>query len=303
MPAILFQKFVASILAVYSGPGHAPRTAAKMRHVLDLVQAMEVRTTADLTTELIARFVAARSTVVKTATVRGDLSYLSAACTYAVEEGWLDRAPRFKRVRPRPAKPAAPRCHSIEDVGRVLDHLRSQASTWEGGRLYALAAVVAYTGLRRDEALYLRTEDVNITVCVLRIVARRRLKTLGSEASVPMPTELVKILETWVPRTGSVWLFPGVRRVGPWTGGTCGERAGDVLKNAAQMVGVEGFTLLSLRHTFATLARRRWGLSAIEVATILRHSTVNTQSWYVHDDPDPTAIVRAVANVSYREEP
>lgn len=301
MRSIPFQKFVASILAVYSGPGHAPRTAAKMRHVLDMIRLLGVKTTADLTTELIARFVSERSEVVNASTVRGDLSYLSAACTYAVEEGWLERAPRFKRVRPRATKPTTPMCHSVDDVGRVLEYLRSRAECWEGGRLHALAAVVAYTGLRRDEALYLRCEDVDSALSVLRIVARRRLKTLGSEASVPMPTELAMIMESWLPKTESVWLFPGVRRVGPWTGGKCGERAGDRLKQAGEACGVVGFTLASLRHTFATLARRRWGLSAIEVATILRHSNINTQRWYVHDDPDPSAIVRAVSKVSYEE--
>ena len=59
---------------------------------------------------------------------------------------------------------------------------------------------------------------------------------------------------------------------------------------------------MSLRHTWATHARRSWGLSEIEVATVLRHSSPAAQAWYVHDDPDPGAIVRAVAKVSYQKD-
>jgi len=33
---------------------------------------------------------------------------------------------------------------------------------------------------------------------------------------------------------------------------------------------------------------------------VLRHSSPATQAWYVHEDPDPVAIVRAVAKVSYQ---
>jgi integrase len=299
MRPIPFARFLDTIDAVYSGPGHAPRTAAKMRRILDLIARLGVRTTADLTTELLARFVAERSQLVNANTIRGDLSYISAACSLAVEEGWLHHAPRFKRVRPRAVRSKMPQCHSIEEVARVLEYLSDDWS-WTGHRLYAVAAIVAYTGLRRDEALTLMVEDVDLTRSLLRVSDRRRRKTEGSAAVVPIPPELVNILWTWIPECGCMWLFPGVRRKGPWLGGASGERACDRIRQAGQEVGVAGFTLLSLRHTFATHARRTWGLSDIELATILRHSSPATQAWYVHDDPDPRAIVRVVAKVSYR---
>jgi integrase len=297
---IPFRRFITSVLRVYSGPGHAPRTLAKMRRVLFLVADLGVKSTADLTTELAARFVAERARTVNPNTIRGDLSYLSAACSFAVEEGWLDHAPRFKRVRPRKVKSKMPKCHSIGDVARVLEHLRQWSECcWAGHRLYALAATVAYTGLRRDEALTLMLEDVSLFMGLITVSDRQRRKTEKSAAVVPIPRELSVILADWMPRCGCEWLFPGFRRQGPWTGGACGARACDRIRQAGQEVGVEGLTLLSLRHSFATHARRRWGLSDIEVATILRHSSPATQAWYVHDDPDPRAIVRAVAKVSY----
>jgi integrase len=300
MSAIPFPDFVCSILAVYDGPGHATRTRTKMRRVLALVHALGVASTADLTTELAARFVRDRSGAVSPNTVRGDLAYLAAACTYAVEEGWLERLPRFRRVRPRPAPPALPKCHTVEQVGRVLALLRSRSETWTGGRLHALAATIAYAALRRDEALTLRQEDVSLATGLLAVSARTRRKTFASAASVPICPELADVLRDWLPRCGSEWVFPGARGKGPWTGGACGTRPCDLIRQAGEEVGVEGLTLQSLRHAWATWARRRWGLSALQVQEVLRHTSPRTQELYLRPDPDPMAIVRAVAGVSYR---
>jgi len=269
-----------------------------MRRVLFLVADLGVKSTAGLTTELAARFVAERARIVNTNTIRGDLSYLSAACSFAVEEGWLDHPPRFKRVRPRPVRSKIPKCHSIEDVSRVLEYLGKRTMDWEGHRLYALAASVAYTGLRRDEALTLRLDDLNLPASLLIVSDRHRRKTEKSAAVVPIPPELGVILGDWLPRCGSEWLFPGVRRQGPWTGGKCGERACDRVRQAGQKVGVAGFTLLSLRHSFATHARRQWGLSAIELADVLRHTSPATQQWYVHE-ARLEELVASVSRVSY----
>ncbi len=180
---IPFRRFMASILRVYSGPGHARRTLTKMRCVLNLVEAIGVRTTADLTTETIAAFVVQRSETVNANTIRGDLSYLSAACSFAVEEGWLDRAPRFKRVRPRAVRSKMQKCHSIEEVARVLEYLGAGIGNWVSHRLYALVATVAYTGLRRDEALTLMVIDVSLVWGVLNISDRQRRKTMRVRAS------------------------------------------------------------------------------------------------------------------------
>ena len=253
MPSpIPFHRFTALILRVYAGPGHAKRTLTKMQHVLSLVAGLGVKTTVDLTTELVARFVAERARTVNANTIRGDLSYLSAACSFAVEEGWLDHVPRWKRVRPRRKKPAISTAHSIADVARVLELLRSRSGSWSGSRLYTLACAIAYTGLRRDEALTLQVQDVDLTAGLLTVSDRQQRKTEASAAAVPIPPELGDVLRVWLPRCGCAWVFPGVRRQGPWTGGKCGERACDRIRQAGQEVGVAGLTLLSLRHAFAT---------------------------------------------------
>lgn len=190
-------------------------------------------------------------------------------------------------------------CHSIEDVARVLGYLRQMAArSWLGERLYALAATVAYTGLRRDEVLTLKVEDVSLFMALITVSDRQRRKTERSASVVPIPRELSEILAYWLPRCGSEWLFPGVRRQGPWTGGACGERACDRVRQAGQEVGVAGFTLLSLRHSFATHARRQWGLSELQLADVLRHTSPVMQRFYVHE-AHLADLVKSVSRVSY----
>lgn len=300
MNPLTLAAFAARLTPLYAPPLRSPRTAAKMARVLAMAGSLGVESTDGLTTEAMARYVAGRSALVSPNTVRGELDYLRAAANYAVEEGYLDRAPKFRRVRPRPAPATRPRVHPVEDVGKVLALLRSRAGSWEGHRLYALAATVAYTGLRRDEALLLMVEDVNLATGLVAVVARRRLKTEASAAPVPIPPELSAILGEWLPLAGSPWLFPGIRKkCAPWTGGELGRRPCDRLRMAGEECGVEGLTFLSLRHTFATHARRRWGLSALELRDCLRHTSPSTQAYYVH--PDRDGLVRSVRGVSYAE--
>ena len=75
-----FAEFRRKILALYGGPAHSVRTLKKMAHVLGLVAGLGVERLSDLSTETAARFVAERSKVVCANTVRGEVSYLRAAC-------------------------------------------------------------------------------------------------------------------------------------------------------------------------------------------------------------------------------
>jgi integrase len=271
-----------------------------MKRVLRIVGDLGVESTADLTTELAARFVTQRSEVVCPNTVRGELSYLRAACNYAFEEGYLERVPRFKRVRPRKSPPKSTVVHSIGDIGRVLDRLQSRAPDWIEHRLYALTALAAHTGARRDEMLWSQCWDFNLTTGLRLVQERRRLKTEASAAPVPLCPELREVLAGWLARVDSVWMFPGVKGRGCWHGGVCGARPTDRLKQAGEAVGVEGLTFASLRHTFSTWARREWNLSDIQLADVLRHTTPETAArHYVHPGK-LSALVASVDRVSYR---
>lgn len=298
---IPFALFVDRVLSCYLPPLRAITTLGKMRSVLlRLGRLPGLESTADLTTALIARYVAERAKNVRSNTIAGDLSYLASACSMAVEEGWLARNPfDSRRLRIRPEPPSQKRYHSVADLVRVLDHLRARAGeSWESHRLYAAASTVAYTGLRRSEALRLQVEDVSLADRVLCVVARTRLKTLAAAAPVPIPPRLAEVLADWLPRTGGAWVFPNGARTGPWVGGNHGYTPLDKLKRAGRAVGVEGLTWQSLRHSWATHAEGAWMLGEAAIQRVLRHSRPLTQRGYRHADLEN--LRRIGERVSYR---
>lgn len=288
MSPIDFGDFRARVESLYTPPLQAPATRTKMRAVLRTFGAMpDVTTTADLTTSNVAAWIASRHIAVRVNTLVGEMGYLAAACSLAVDEGWLERSPfASRRFRLRAEAPTGPRHHTLADLARVLEYLATRAAEgWPWDRLRVAAAVVAYTGLRRNEALRLRVEDVDLTAGVLRVLASRqaggRLKTTRSAAPVPAPPALVDLLATWSP--GSDWLVPNRSRSGPWVGGSPGTKPLDRLRQAGLDVGVEGLTWLSLRHSWATHAEV-WGLGEAEIQRVLRHTRPLTQRGYRHVD-------------------
>jgi integrase len=274
-----------------------------MRRTLELVTALGPRTTADLTTALIARFVAGLGPELSSWTVKAHLSRVRTLCGLAEGARRLDISPfRLRKLSRwiRTTPPQGRRHYSREDIRTVLDSMRRDCEVkrgwpqWRCRRLYCLTALVAYTGLRRDEALRLELADLDLVGRVIRLVPRgRTLKTAAAAQPVPMPEALVPILAAWLehrldcpadysipPADRIPWLFPGARRRGPWVGGNPQTRAAGVLRAAASRAGVEGMTFQSLRRSWAVHAEA-WGLGGALIQRVLRHtSSRTTELWY-----------------------
>lgn len=286
---IAFARFVDQVLDLYRPPLRAPATQRRMRQLLRLLGELGPRSTADLTTGLICRYISWRAESVCTNSIVGELSYLASACSHAVDEGWLDRSPfDSRRLEVREEPPADKSWHPLAHVRKVLRYLeRRAARSWLDHRLFAMAATVAYTGLRRNEALCLKVADVDFRAGLLLVEARprlNRLKTRASAAPVPIPPELRVVLRRWIRVVGSDWLFPAQHRRGPWLGGNASARACDRLKAAGEACGVTGLTLQSLRHSWATHAEGPWHLGEGQIQRVLRHTRPMTSRRYRHAD-------------------
>lgn len=288
-------EFRLRLAKIYTSAGKAASTIHQLDHVLRMAESVGLSTTADLTTEGVADVILARGPSPNPNTTRGLLGRLRRCCRLAARLRLLDRddLPDWESLRPRAIPATRNRPHRPEEVARLLDRLAGRGGDdWAGGRLHALACTVACTGLRRMEALHLRVDDVDPARGFLWVVARRRLKTEGSAAAVPLTGQLAAVLAAWLPRCGGAWLFPGMRREGPWVGGSPGYRPIDRLRQAGAEVGIERLGFHSLRHTLATQLQLA-GVPTWAIARVLRHSTPFMTEHYLHpSDRDVAELVR-----------
>jgi integrase len=308
MPRVAIKRFRDEVLALYEPPARARNSWFKARQVLDILEALGVKTTSDLTPGIVSKFVGFNPAW-KPETVKGLLGYLSPVCKYAKTMGYVRvnpfdvrkdwyKAPELDDDDDSDDFEGLPEHLPIEELSRLLDHLESGSGTWAGGRLYAMVATFAYTGLRRTEGLTRAVADFDLSRRIVRVKARRRrLKTAASAQPVGLPSELVPILENWLPRSGSKWAFPGVRGKSPWTGGPMGKRPLDELKAAGIACGVGRVNFLMLRHSWATHAELR-GIGELMVQRQLRHTSRRTQLHYRH--ADVVNLAAAVGGFSLR---
>lgn len=289
MNPIGYAAFRGHVLAVYRH--HAPTTRGKVRQVLDVLERLGVCATSDLTTETAIEFAASFGTYANPRTVVGLVGYLRAIVNLAVEEGWLDRAPSWRRVRVRPGPPPPPKSLDASQTSRLLASLAGHGGDWAGHRLHVMVAVAAHTGLRYRELAELRVEDLALGEGYLDLRRRGgRLKTAASAATVPLPATAVEALRGWLPRVPGPWVFPGSKGLGPWAGGAIGYRPVDRLAQACAAAGVPRVTWHGLRHTFATVALREWGVPLWAVQRVLRHTTSRTTELYLRADDTPALV-------------
>jgi hypothetical protein len=238
-------EFANELLALYEEPFRATPTRQKVQQVLgQVMQLPGVQTVADITPATVGAWVRAMiERNLNRVSIDSYLRELRVACGYAVRQGYLAANPVESRPhwlphdydgRPARGPSAVPTAGQVE---RLLNLLLDRSITWEGHRLLALVATVAYTGLRRLEATKLRWEDCDTGARRLRVMSRSLARRVR-----PMPGPVAVVLDQWRPHCGCEWVFPGSLRKGPWTGGPPGGKALHRLREAGLAVGIEALS-------------------------------------------------------------
>src|SRR5262249_15357923 len=144
---------------------------------------------------------------------------------------------------------------------------------------------IAYTGCRFAEAIHLEWKDVDFEhgIAWLFFKVENDLKTAGSEAPFGLPDELIAVLKKWQTEQTCSWVFPNSRQK-PWKGGAPGYRPFDQIQALGERAGIEGANFKKFRHSLSTLGKGVFGMTAEQVRAQLRHTTLETQRHYSHDD-------------------
>jgi integrase len=234
----------------------------------------------ELTPEVIARWQAeriaagaGRSSIHKTLTLLGGI------LQRATESGRITRNParlvrKVKRPPKKEVRPLAP---------ATVEALRAVA----GPRDAALISVLAYSGLRPQEALALHWGDIRErTMLVERTVSLGEENDTKTSAhrTVRLLAPLREDLLAWRMRSGrprdSASVFPGPEgRL--WSKTTYDNWRGRNFDRVLERAGVDHTTPYALRHSFASLLLHE-GRSVIYVARQLGHDARLTLSTYGH---------------------
>lgn len=305
-----FSQFASEIREIYGSAGQ-PATRAKMRQVLDEFEPL-CASTADINLLAISRWLSSSGCCRRAVmTRRSLLSTFRAACALGASQSYLVNpfdTWSLDRWLPAPDPEDLDRpwlCRSGAEISRVRLRAACEArgatgrARWRARRTWALVELAVWTGARAREILGAQTRDVDLAAGVFRIRTNpvRKLKTRTSRRELPLHPELVKCLSDYLPGCG-IWLIPQSCGRGPWFHGTTGYKPHEVVQQLGERVAVEGLTLESFRHTFATLAED-WGFGELQLQRWLGHTRPQTQRTYRHRRVAMPLLAQAVEWIRY----
>jgi integrase len=178
--------------------------------------------------------------------------------------------------------------------------MRAQLFGEERLRDATLVSVLAYAGVRPEEARALRWSDVGErTLRIERAAAGSTVKgtKTGALRTVRLLAPVAEDLQGWKdassPSAGA-WVFPSARGA-VWTDYDWRNWRARVYKPLARAVGLAASTPYDLRHSFASLLIHE-GVSVVEVAHQLGNAPDVALGTYAHvfEELDPSERVSAV---------
>ncbi|HXE08456.1 MAG TPA: site-specific integrase [Acidobacteriaceae bacterium] len=221
---------------------------------------------------------------VRDITLRHDLHALSVLFQYAIKQRWARENP-IRNVK-IPSGEDSVRMHIISPE-EEKEYFKRAA---KNQNLSDLARLMKNQGMRPEEVLSLRSEDVDLERGKVRIAFG---KTKASKRTLDLTAESRSILARRLQKR-SKWVFPSDRKSG----------AHIVRLNSAHDAACKGsktrrpldFVLYDWRHTFATNMAQA-GVDLATLAAILGHSSLRVVQKYVH----PTADHKREAMLKYEQ--
>ena len=246
----------------YANLNKSPKTAEREATAfMRLVEGIGDIPLEELSTSLVESYKEHRLKVASQSTVNIEIRILNTALRQATDMGWGGLPTKgFKLIRQ--GDPEPPQWLSRKEIAVLLD-----AATGDYRRLIEF---LLNTGCRRNEALGMRWEDVDIGR--RQIVVRGKM---GKRRTIPINDELMRVFSDW-PGKHTGLLFP---KFGP-------NQISMAFRRIRKEAGLpDGICVHSLRATFACHLIEQ-GIDIYTVSRLLGHSSVTvTEKHYLALDP------------------
>lgn len=207
----------------------------------------------------------------KASTINRELNTIKAMLNKAVAWGYLAKNPA-QTVKKLKEHKRQVRYLSPQEARLLIETAKP--------RLKSIIVTMLYTGLRRDELIHLTWDDVNFDRKLLSIQAKDDWHPKDYEVRhIPLNEKLIQLLAR----------FKGGGKNHVFTNGEGGILNGNVLsrdfRRLARACGIEGVSIHTLRHTFASYLAMK-GVDLYTIQKLLGHSSIKTTEIYAHLAPD-----------------
>lgn len=208
-------------------------------------------------------------------TIRRKINSLSSFFKFMVEQEYLIKNP-MGPIKAPPKEERIPVYLSDKEIESLIN------STMRYGGENALRdkcfiKILAYTGMRRQEALKLDWEDIDFNQNIIKILHGKGKK----QRIVPMPeslmTDMWAYLQTRLPLSNqAVFLSNAGNRLTP-------SPAQNIFNKYKKKAGFDdkGYTIHKLRHSYASLLVQN-DVDLLSVQKLLGHSDLNSTKVYAH---------------------
>jgi integrase/recombinase XerD len=208
------------------------------------------------------------------ATINQMLAALQNCFKWAIGNKFYNKENPVEHVRSLPINQKIPKILTMDEMKCLFKHIEENA-----GRKYTiLFSLMGYCGLRINEALHLRRDEIVKTGILITGKGARH-------SYVPVKSELLKELKAYVAETPEdEYVFVGAK----------GRQSNNPLSTTAaykpfyeacKACGIDGVTPHSLRHSFATHALHKSKRLEL-VQDLLRHKDPKTTRRYAQISPE-----------------
>ncbi len=284
----LFQPFVDEWFNRFKVPNVKPRSVKTYRNTLNtaIIPAFGNRYIEEITSEDIQDFLNCQCEIgMMKKTIKGRMNLLSQIFRWAKECKLIENNPMESMTIKNPSKKTKPR--KVFTRSELIEFLQSLIRLPEG-RTKLLGSLISFTGMRRDEVLGLKWEDIDWNLRVIHI--QRGVKHIGNRVcqedfttksengirDIYFDDGLYSLIH---PMKGTGYVFGGEK---PYTK----TQYDTVRKHFFQEIDTHGVTEHGIRHSFLTELESQ-GVDPKTLQAIAGHADFQTtMNLYVHECAD-----------------